>query len=82
MAATRRKKQFLLCVRNGGFEDLELRKVYEQLPGPRGARVGFVRIVDESGEDYLYPTRNFIALELPKEAERVLRMTVRKRSSA
>jgi hypothetical protein len=78
----RKKKQFLLCVRNRGFEDLELRKVYELLPDVRSARDGFVRVVDETGEDYLYPARNFVALELSKEAERVLRTAVRKRSSA
>jgi hypothetical protein len=72
MAATRTKKQYLLCVRNKGCEDLEPRKLYEQLPDPRAAKDGYVRVVDESGEDYLYPADYFVAVNLPREAERAL----------
>jgi hypothetical protein len=72
MASPRRKKQFLLCVRNLGCEDLELRKFYEHLPDAVAARAGYVRIVDESGEDYLYPETYFVAVRLPREAERAL----------
>ena len=72
MAATRRKKRYLLCVRNQGCEDLEPRKLYEQLPDSRAAQDGYVRVVDESGEDYLYPADYFVALDLPREAERAL----------
>jgi hypothetical protein len=72
MAATRTKKRFLLCVRNKGCEDLEPRKLYEQLPDSRAAEDGYVRVVDESGEDYLYPADYFVAVELPREAERAL----------
>jgi hypothetical protein len=82
MATGRRKKRFLLCVRNKGCEDLELRKLYKQLPDVRGAKDGFVRVVDESGEDYLYPADRFVAVELPREAERALAATLRKRSAA
>ena len=70
--AARTKKRFLLCVRSKGCEDLEARKLYEQLPDPRAADDGYVRIVDESGEDYLYPADYFVAVELPREAERAL----------
>ena len=72
MAATRTKKRFLLCVRNKGCEDLELRKPYAQLPDARAAQDGYVRVVDESGQDYLYPAEYFVAVELPREAERAL----------
>ena len=72
MAATRTKKRFLLCVRNKGCEDLELRKLYAQLPDARAAQDGYVRVVDESGQDYLYPAEYFVAVELPREAERAL----------
>jgi len=72
MAATRRKKRYLLCVRNEGCEDLEPRKLYEQLPDSRAAEDGYVRVVDESGEDYLYPAAYFVAVDLPREAERAL----------
>ena len=72
MASTRRKKHFLLCVRNKGCEDLELRKLYEHLPDDAAAQEGYVRVVDESGEDYLYPTTYFVAVDLPRDAERAL----------
>ncbi|MCW5891049.1 MAG: hypothetical protein KIT14_10915 [bacterium] len=74
-----RKKQYLLCVRNSGCEDLELRKLYVKLPDALAAREGFVRVVDESGEDYLYPAANFVLVRLPLAAERALarRMPVR-----
>ena len=72
MASTRRKKRFLLCVRKQGCDDLELRKLYEQLPDKAAAEEGYVRVVDESGEDYLYPEAYFVAVELPREATRAL----------
>jgi hypothetical protein len=81
MAAPRRKKQFLLCVRNTGCEDLERRKLYEQLPDDTAAREGYVRVVDETGEDYLYPKTFFIAVRLPREAEQALARRVPMRAS-
>ena len=72
MASTRRKRCFLLCVRNKGCEDLEPRKLYEHLPDDAAAQEGYVRVVDESGEDYLYPKTYFVAVRLPREAERAL----------
>lgn len=72
MAPTRRKKRFLLCVRNKKCEDLELRKLYEQLPDEAAAEEGYVRVIDESGEDYLYPQTYFVAVELPREVARAL----------
>ena len=72
MATTRTRKRFLLCVRNKGGEDLDLRKLYEQVPDARAAEDGYVRVIDESGEDYLYPADYFVAVELPREAERAL----------
>lgn len=82
MATPRKKKAFLLCVRNKGCEDLELRKLYEQLPDTRGAAEGFVRVVDESGEDYLYPASHFVAVQLPREAKRALATASRRRPAA
>jgi len=82
MARVRRKKRFLLCIRNKGCEDLQLRKLYECLPDLRDAKEGFVRIVDESGEDYLYPATRFVAVELPREAERALASGPRRRPAA
>ena len=59
-------------MRNKGCEDLELRKLYEQLPDARAAEDGYMRVVAESGEDYLYSAGYFVAVELPREAERAL----------
>lgn len=77
MATTRTKKRFLLCVRSDGCEDLQPRKLYQQLPDSRATEDGYVRVVDESGEDYLYPANYFVAIELPREAERALAAAAR-----
>jgi hypothetical protein len=58
------RSKFVLCVRNQGAEDLEPRKVYQVLPD-RELRDGYVRVIDESGEDYLYPAEYFVPLKLP-----------------
>ena len=57
--------RFALCVRTHGSEDLEPRKVYQILPDRVADRDGYVRIVDESGEDYLYPADCFVPVRLP-----------------
>jgi hypothetical protein len=56
---------FALCVEDGGMEDLEARKVYQVLPDREASREGYVRIIDESGEDYMYPSDLFVPLKLP-----------------
>jgi hypothetical protein len=66
------KKQFAICVRNEGAEDLEVRKIYQILPDARAAKDKHIRVIDESGEDYLYPAEFFIPLALPREVERAL----------
>ena len=82
MASGQRKRRFLLCVRNRGCEDLELRKLYERLPDTVATREGYVRVVDESGEDYLYPEGYFVAVELPRQAERALARRVPRESNS
>ncbi len=64
--------RFALCIRNSGAEDLELRKAYQILPTESPKEDGFLRVLDESGEDYLYPIDYFIVLELPQAAEQAL----------
>jgi len=64
--------QYAVCVRNDECEDLELRKIYRILPDKRGARDGFIRVVDESGEDYLYPESYFVPVRLPQKARRAV----------
>ncbi len=69
MAQSEMSDQYLLCVKNEAYPtSLELRKVYRALPDPVASARGFVRIVDESGEDYLYPSHYFVAVELPQAA--------------
>jgi hypothetical protein len=51
---------------------LDLRKVYEVLPDESAGRDGYLRVVDESGEDYLYPAECFVAVELPEAAAKAL----------
>ena len=64
--------EYLLCVKNEGYPaSLEIRKVYQSLSDPVATSRGFVRVVDESGEDYLYPSESFVAIELPRAAARV-----------
>lgn len=64
--------RFVLCIRNEDCEDLELRKVYQVLPDETAAEDGYLRVIDESGEDYLYPQDYFVAIELPLAAEKAL----------
>jgi hypothetical protein len=57
----------MLCVRNTGCDDLELRKVYRVLPDIAAAEASYLRVVDESGEDYLYPASYFVPVEFAAE---------------
>jgi hypothetical protein len=68
----RKVQQFAVCVNNNEYPaSLELRKIYEVLPDDKAAKHGLVRIIDESGEDYLYPEGYFVAIILPQAAENV-----------
>jgi hypothetical protein len=69
MIVKNREKKFVVCVENKDCEDLEKRKVYQVLPDEAAAKDGYVRIVDESGEDYLYPASYFVAVRLPRRAQ-------------
>jgi hypothetical protein len=65
--------QYAICIDNSGYPvSLELHKVYRVLPDDDAARDGDLRVVDESGEDYLYPAGSFILIELPRATARVL----------
>jgi len=81
MASARPRRRFLLCVRSPGCDDLEPRKVYERLPDGRGLSEGYVRVVDESGEDYLYPETYFVEVELPRQAARAITRRVQAKPS-
>jgi hypothetical protein len=69
------EKKIVLCIRNDECEDLELRKVYRVILDKKAAREGYLRIIDESGEDYLYPESYFIPLIIPTEAQDTLFVT-------
>jgi len=57
----------MVCIKNTGYPvSLELHKIYRVVPDAGAARNGDVRVVDESGDDYLYPAEWFAALELPR----------------
>jgi hypothetical protein len=63
------ERRFLLCLKNAGYPaSLEIRKVYQALPDAGATARGYVRVIDESGEDYLYPSDFFVAIELPSAA--------------
>jgi hypothetical protein len=65
-------RRYALCIKNRGYSaSLVARKVYQLLWDPPAERRGLVRVVDESGEDYLYPTTFFVSIEIPREAARV-----------
>jgi hypothetical protein len=64
-------RQLVICVRNEGFAaSLELRKLYVALTDVEAEKLGLTRVVDESGEDYLYPQDLFVTVELPDSLRR------------
>ncbi len=70
-AATART--FAVCVENEGYKaSLELRKIYEVLEDPFARDHELIRVIDESGEDYLYPTQFFVRVELPATLQQKL----------
>ncbi|HLZ19187.1 MAG TPA: hypothetical protein VKO67_06225 [Smithellaceae bacterium] len=62
------KNKFLFCIDNSGYEvSLEFRKLYEKIPDKEAEELKQVRIIDESGEDYLYPSEFFASVKIPAE---------------
>jgi hypothetical protein len=62
--------RFAVCVNNAGYPaSLELHKIYQVLSDEDAEADGDLRIVDESGEDYLYPAEYFVPVELPEAVE-------------
>ncbi|WP_428670550.1 hypothetical protein [Reyranella sp.] len=71
MAKTARR--LVICLENSGYEaSLERRKIYIALPDARAEKVGQIRIIDESGEDYLYDKNAFLEVSLPQSARRAI----------
>ncbi len=60
------------CIEDKDCEDLERRKIYQVLPDDEASEEEYLRVIDESGEDYLYPESYFVLLQLPREAQDAL----------
>jgi hypothetical protein len=75
MAKLKENYRVALCIENKDCDDLEKRKIYQMLPDEEAEKEGFIRVIDESGEDYLYPRSYFIAVQLPREAQEALQLS-------
>ena len=66
-------KHFAVCIRNDDYEEsLELRKIYEVIDDAEAERHEMLRVIDEEGEDYLYPKAWFLRIELPSNIEQAI----------
>ena len=74
MKGNNAKIQFVVCIKNDDCEDLELRKIYEVLSDEKAAEDDYIRVIDESGEDYLYPAIYFYPVELPQAVQETLKL--------
>jgi len=63
---TKKRVEFVICVANEEYDDLQVWKVYQVLPDEDAAAVGCIRVIDDSGEDYLYPVDRFVTVQFPK----------------
>ena len=67
------QRHFAVCIRNDEYEEsLELKKIYEVLDDVRAEAHNLVRVIDEEGEDYLYPRDWFLPIELPERIEQAI----------
>lgn len=68
--------RFVICISNEGYPaSLEPRKVYRELPDPDASERNLIRVVDESGEDYLFPRERFLPIQLSVEARKAVLRT-------
>ena len=73
MKDQKKELRFAICINDGGnIDDLKVRSVYQILPDESAARSNYLRVIDETGEDYLYPATYFVPIEVPSEAEKAL----------
>jgi hypothetical protein len=67
------RRQLVVCVKNEGYEvSLEVRKIYVSIEDEDAKSHRMVRVVDESGEDYLYPQKMFVPIDLPQPVRRAV----------
>jgi hypothetical protein len=72
-AMARPRRELMICIKNSGYEaSLELRKVYVVLPEGAAANRKMLRVIDESGEDYLYPANFFRPLDVTASTRRAV----------
>lgn len=64
--------RYVVCLRNDGANDLEVRKLYRVVDDESATERGYLRVVDESGEDYLYPSTFFASVDIPEDVARDL----------
>ena len=70
---TKVTRRLVICIHNEGYEaSLERRKIYVALPDARAEKLGQIRVIDESGEDYLFPKDAFIEVSLPQSVRRAV----------
>jgi hypothetical protein len=70
---TKAAKRLFICLDSEGYEvSLERLKIYVGLPDAKAERTGYLRIIDESGEGYLYPSQRFVAADLPISTRRAV----------
>jgi hypothetical protein len=70
---SRPNRNLVICLRNDGYEvSLEKRKIYLAIPDELAAKHRLLRVIDESGDDYLYPSNCFAAIDLPKPIRRAV----------
>lgn len=67
MLMGKKRVEFAVCAANEGYEDLQVWRVYQIVPDTKATGVGCIRVIDESGEDYLYPADRFVAVDYPKD---------------
>lgn len=68
-----KRPRFAVCIKDSGHtDDLKIRTVYQVLPDESAARSNYIRVIDETGEDYLYPAEYFVPLQVPREAVKAL----------
>jgi len=66
-------QKFVICIKNDDYPvSLELRKLYQVIADPDAEKSHQLRVIDESGEDYLYPEEYFLSINLPQAAERAI----------
>jgi len=74
MARRSPKALYVVCISNRGYQaSLVSRRIYQSMPDPEAAKRSLIRVVDETGEDYLYPSKMFVAIDIPQAVEKTFK---------